>query len=362
MRGGGALCDSGAMELRDLGYDEWFASHAREQCGDLAVGRVTAVDRGRHLLRDASGEVAAELTGRLRFAATATDLPCVGDWVCVRPRDGGTRASIHAVLPRRSFLRRKVPGRDIDHQMIAANVDVAFLVQSCHVDFNVRRLERYLVMVREGRVEPVLLLTKADVVSEGELAELVAAIRRAGITERVIAVSNVTGTGLDAVRALLAPGRTYCLLGSSGVGKSTLINRLTGRPTLETQEVSHTGEGRHTTMRRQMLLLDGGALLVDTPGMRELGMLGVGAGLDDAFADVAALATGCRFADCTHRSEPGCAVRAAVDRRELDDGRLRSYLKLEKESSFHEMSYVERRQKDREFGRHVRAVKKHGTR
>jgi ribosome biogenesis GTPase / thiamine phosphate phosphatase len=327
---------------------------------DLSIARVTAVDRGRYVVRDEHGELPAGLTGRLQFVVESSiDLPCVGDWVAVRYLDGRSHASIHGVLPRRSFLRRKAPGKEIDFQMIAANIDVAFVIQACHFDFNVRRLERYLVMVREGHIEPVLLLTKTDLVDARELERLIGEIRLAGVDARVITVSNVTGEGLDRVRELLIPGRTYCLLGSSGVGKTTLINRLSGDSGLDTGEVSHTGEGRHTTTRRQLVVLEGGALLIDMPGMRELGMLGVSEGLDDTFADIGELTKNCRFTDCGHTTEPGCAVRAAIERHELSDRRLQDYLKLRKESAFHDLSHIERRKKDREFGRFVRSAIKH---
>jgi len=345
----------------NIHLDPWFAEKARELCGnELSLARVAAVDRSRYIIGDEQGELPAELTGRLQFVAeSSTDLPCVGDWVCVRYLDARSHATIHAVLPRKSFLRRKAPGKDIDFQMIAANIDVAFVIQACQFDFNVRRLERYLVMVREGHIEPVLLLTKIDLVSPDELGALIGRIRVAGIDARIFAVSNVTGAGLDEVRGFLAPGRTYCLLGSSGIGKTTLINRLSGNSERETRDVSHTGEGRHTTTRRQLIALEGGALLIDMPGMRELGMLGVGEGLDDAFADVGEHAQHCRFADCSHASEPGCAVRAAIERGALSEEHLQNYLKLRKESAFHDSSYVERRKKDREFGRFVHSVMKH---
>ena len=347
------------MELRDPALDRWFAGTSHECDPGLSVARITAVDRAGYVIRDEHGELPAELTGRLRFdAESSTDLPCVGDWVCARYQDARSHATIHGVLPRKSFLRRKAPGKDIDFQMIAANIDVAFIIQSCHFDFNVRRLERYLVMVREGHIEPVLLLTKIDLVSALELESLIGRIRLAGIEARIVTLSSVTGAGLDRVRELLIPGRTYCLLGSSGVGKTTLINRMAGDAGLETRGVSHTGEGRHTTTRRQLIALDGGALLIDMPGMRELGMLGVSEGLDDTFADIGELAKKCRFTDCGHSAEPGCAVRAAIERHDLSEERLRDYLKLKKESAFHDLSYAERRKKDRDFGRFVQSAVK----
>lgn len=351
------------MKLQDLGFEGWFTDQAAGmlQPGQ-AVARVAAVDRDAFVVRDENGETPAALAGRFRHKVGASpDLPCVGDWVGIE-RAGPELAIIHAVLPRRSFLRRKAPGKTVDFQMIAANIDVAFIVQSCQYDFNVRRLERYLVVCREGGIEPVVLLSKTDLADPLEIEGLLAAIAGVGIDAPVIPISTATGDGLEQFRALLEPGKTYCLIGSSGVGKSTLVNRLLGRDELDTRAVSATGEGTHTTSRRQLLVLDDGPMLIDTPGMRELGLLGTSDGLDESFADIRELAGACRFTDCTHASEPGCAVRAAIESNILSEARYLGYLKLSKETEYHDASYVERRKKDREFGRYVNSVMKHKRR
>ncbi len=355
-----AIGETDVMERSESATDAWIAPRFDELAAlDLSAARVTAVDRGRYLVRSGSAEVPAELTGKLlHLAESSADLPCVGDWVGVRYRDGGTHASIHTVLPRRSFLRRKTAGRDIGFQMIAVNIDSAFIVMSCHFDFSIPRLERYLVMVHDGHIEPVVLLTKTDLVSPQALEALIGQIRQVGVAAQIVCVSSVSGEGVEQVRSLMAAGKTYCLLGSSGVGKTTLINRLLGDGRLETGEVSHTGEGRHTTTRRHLIALAHGALLIDMPGMRELGLLGAGEGIEDTFADIRGWAGHCRFPDCTHDSEPGCAVRAAIQRGDITEAHLRNYLKLRKESEFHDLSLAERRDKDRAFGRFMHSYRK----
>jgi ribosome biogenesis GTPase len=350
------------MKLSDLGFDRWFQEKRDElRRPECSAARVTAVNRDNYLVRNEQSEVLAELTGGLAFSAESSmDLPSVGDWAFVQYHNSGTFAVIHGLFPRKSVLRRKAAGRKIDYQMIASNIDVALIVQSCDFDFNLRRLERYIVMVNEGGIEPVLLLTKSDLVGPSELGQRISDVRQANVNCPVIPVSNKTGSGLDQVRQVLEKGRTYCLLGSSGVGKTTLLNHLVGRPLLATNEVrARDGKGRHTTARRQLILLDQGAMLIDTPGMRELGNIGAGDAVDESFHEIQRLSSGCRFSNCTHTAEAGCAVLTAINSGELSEERYQSYLKLMKESEYHGLSYVEKRRKDRKFGQFIKSAKKH---
>jgi ribosome biogenesis GTPase len=347
------------MELADLGFDSWFGDKRKGlEPPDCAIARVTRVDKDRYLVRNEHNEVQAEPTGKLLFSADASqDLPCVGDWVFVQYHNDGALAIIHDLFPRRTFLRRKSAGNKPEYQMIASNIDVAFIMQSCDLNFKLRRMERYLVMVNEGNVEPVILLSKSDLISAEELEKRMSEIRDARIDARIIAFSNRTEIGLEIVKQALQKGKTYCLLGSSGVGKTTLLNRLLGSEAFETNPVREKdGRGRHTTSRRQMTVLDNGALLVDTPGMRELGLMGVDASLDDSFSDIHELSKNCRFNDCTHSVEVGCAILVAVQSGSVSEARYQSYMKLIKESQFHEMTYLERRKKDKQFGRMIKTA------
>ncbi|MGL1932243.1 MAG: ribosome small subunit-dependent GTPase A [Desulfotalea sp.] len=335
------------MDLKELGMDSWFENHARESCSaKQQIARVTVVDRGQYTVRFEHGDIPAKATRKfMRATSSSVDRPCVGDWVCMDNQDSQEYASIHAVLPRKSFLRRKSAGKSSKLQMIAANIDVMFIVQSCHYDFNVSRLERYLVMASEGHVEPVIILTKTDLVTKDTLQQLITEIRDKGITAKVIALSNVTGAGLNQVKDSMECCKTYCLAGSSGVGKSTLINQLRGDDALRTQTVSNSGEGRHTTVRRQIFVLEHGALLIDTPGMREVGVLAVNDGVDDNFDDIHDLTLQCRFTNCGHGNERGCAVSHAIEEGTLHRERYQNYLKLKTKSEINDNLNIQKGKK-----------------
>jgi len=330
------------MKLRDLGLDSWFEKHVQALCGpEQSIARVVAVDRDRFVVHDGSGEFSAELLGKFFYGAErATEFPCVGDWVCLEHHDSDQFSSIHAVLPRKTLMKRKASGYDDEFQLLAANVDTALIVMACDYDFHVRKLERFLVLVNEGKVEPVLILTKTDLMDFEDIEDLIDDITEAGLQVKVLPLSNVTGEGLSAVQALIKPRETYCMLGSSGVGKTSLMNQLVGTNRFETQVVSANGEGRHTTVRRHLMLLDNGAMLVDMPGIRELAVAEVSEGIEESFEDIIQLAMSCRFSNCTHGNEDGCAINEAIENDELDIDHFDNYLKIQKESSHNNKKHI----------------------
>jgi ribosome biogenesis GTPase len=308
--------------------------------------------RERYAVRAASGEYEAEITGNLRYSARGReDFPAVGDWVILTPVDEGF-AVIHEVLPRHSVLKRRASDTDGEAQIIAANIDCALIVQSADRDFNLNRLERYLSICADAGIQSIVVITKTDLCGEEALTDLLARARARVGSPPVCALSNKSLLGLDSLKSRILPGRTYCLLGSSGVGKSTLLNNLCGRDLMKTGETSEsTSKGRHTTSHRELLVMPGGGILIDNPGMREVGVTDGDSGMDLAFPAIAELSRSCRFSDCTHTCEKGCAVLDALRRGALDDGLYRNFLKMERERRHFEATAEERHKRSREFGK-----------
>jgi len=357
------------MSLADFGWDdEWTSTFEPYSERDLCPARVIRQLRDLSLLWSEHGERQGEVSGRFRHqAADRSDFPVVGDWVAMEP-SGDDRALIHAVLPRRSAFVRKTAGELVEAQVAAANVDTVFLVSGLDGDFNLRRVERYLTSAWDSGASPVILLNKADL--RTDLKSIICEVELIAPGVPVVAVSATSAGNLDALQPYLVPRKTVALLGSSGVGKSTLINRLLGEERFRTAPVSDAqeGRGRHTTTTRELVRLPGGALLIDTPGMRELQLWTDDEALGRPFKDIEDLAAQCRFDDCSHEQEPGCAVQAAVREGALDPGRLESYLKLRKEVRFLALKkdVKTRRQHEkaagRQFAAKLKEVKKYKPR
>ena len=313
--------------LEELGWDaRWASSFEQLQEDNSTAGRVAAQHRGAYVVWAADAELRARAAGRLFYAhEVGAPIPAVGDWVGVQRN--GDAATITSILPRRSAFLRKRAGFGSEEQVLAANVDTAFLLAGLDDDFSLRRLERYITTAWDSGAAPVIVLTKADLCAD--VGEAVLSVETVAIGVPVVPLSNVTGKGLDGLAPHLAPGRTVVLLGSSGVGKSTLLNRLAGTELMRTAEIAADGTGRHTTTHRELVRLPDGALVIDTPGLRELQFWE--GDVSAAFDDIEALAAECRFRDCAHAREPGCAVLAAVDDGRLELGRLRSWRKFQRE-------------------------------
>jgi ribosome biogenesis GTPase len=352
------------LHLEALGWNPALeAAFEPHNQTSLVPGRVSVQHRGAWVVLSELGELWCDLAGRLARDAGPGEYPAVGDWVALAPGAAGGRATIHAVLPRRTKFSRKAatgPSNRTEEQVVAANVDTVFLVAGLGLDLNVRRLERYLATAWESGAAPVIVLTKTDL-HHDEVPDAVADVEAIAFGVPVHAVSGITGEGVEALEPYLGPGRTVALLGSSGVGKSTLVNRLARREVLATADVRADGRGRHTTSHRELVPLPGGALLLDTPGMRELQLWDVSEGLSGAFEDVELVTGRCRFSDCAHEEEPGCAVRAALADGSLDGERWESYRKLQRELRWLEVRQdarlgAEERKKRRAFARSMRKV------
>ncbi|SDN31384.1 ribosome biogenesis GTPase [Fictibacillus solisalsi] len=323
------------MNLKQLGWESFFENHFTDYDQEqFTVGRVALEYKRMYRLFTEHGELLAEITGKLRHSATERqDYPAVGDWVVISARPEEQKASIHAILPRKSKFSRKAAGVTTEEQIVAANIDTVFLVNALNTDFNLRRMERYLLMAWESGANPVIVLSKSDLCEN--VSQKLMEVESIAMGVPVHAISAENGEGLDQLSAYLEWGQTVALLGSSGAGKSTLTNALFGEKKQEVKTIREDDDkGRHTTTHRELVLLQGGGVVVDTPGMRELQLWEADEGVSQSFSDVAALAANCRFRDCQHTTEPGCAVQEAISDGTLDQERYNSYVKLQKELAF----------------------------
>ena len=323
--------------LHELGWNSFFQQHITTDDSRIPA-RIIEQQRSVYRVACEDAELQAEIAGHLRHTAGRSGLPIVGDWVLIEARLAERRATIHEVLPRKSKFSRKAAGHETVEQVVAANIDTVFLMTSLNADLNLRRIERYLTTIWDSGAQPVVLLSKADLCEVAATA--MDAVAEVAFGVPVHALSSFTGDGLDQLRAYLRPGQTGALLGSSGVGKSTLINRLLGHEVQKVRDIREDDDrGRHTTTARRLFVLPAGGMLIDTPGMRELQLWDAGDGLSQTFDDIQLLAQHCRFRNCRHESEPGCAVQSALARQELSAERFDSYLKLRRE-----LNYVARKQ------------------
>ncbi len=338
------------INLNEWGYNTSIESLIKElDLSEFTIGRIVAEHKERYVVKVEEGELDAEITGNLRFfAQNREEFPVVGDWVALMALED--LGIIHHILPRYSLISRNSVGKKSEKQPIASNVDVAFIVMSMTEDFNLNRLDRYLAIIHESDIEPVILLTKMDLVSpEVQKEKVDLATDRSAVT--TIAIDNLTESGFDKLKMIIKPGNTYCVLGSSGVGKTTLINHLSGGHS-ETKSLSEsTQKGVHTTTSRELIRIKNGGLLIDTPGMREIGIGDATDGLSMAFSDISELAQACRFGNCSHLDEPGCAVLEAIEIGDLDPEVFENFLKLEKESVLFQTTLVEKRKKDKAMGK-----------
>lgn len=348
------------MRLTDLGFPQELSQElSNPDLSEFAIGRVMQEHRERYVVYDGEHEYDAEITGNMRYsAASREDFPAVGDWVAMMVYEGG-QAFINRILPRKSLLARRAVGRPGEKQVIAANIDVALIVQAINNNFSINRLERYLAICHSAGIEPVLVLSKIDLAEEHEITAALEELEMRGRKMNCILLSNTTRDGIDRILGFMERGRTYCVIGSSGVGKSTLINNLLQREVLKTGEISRsTDKGRHVTEHRELFVLGNGGIVIDTPGMKELGVTDDGDGITATFEDIHVLAQRCRFPDCRHMGEAGCAVTEAVANGTVSRESYENYRKIQKEQERFQTTIAEKRRREKQFGKLVRTYYK----
>ncbi len=348
------------ITIQDLGYNDYFEkSRIEANLENFEIGRVIAEHKGRYIVKNEKGEFEAEVTGNLRFSANSReDFPAVGDWVSLINCEVDF-AIIHGILPRMSTLSRQAVNKFGELQIIASNIDYGLIVQSVNRDFNINRLERYLTLCHTSKIEPILVVTKTDLVDEQRINDLINKIKVRVKNVPLVQVSNITKVGMDQLKKLLYRGKTYCLLGSSGVGKSSLINSLIGENRMKTDAISESSDrGKHATTHRELIPMTNGAILIDNPGMREVGITDSLDGLKNTFERIYDLSQDCKFSDCTHTVESGCAVQLALEKGQLEESSFENYLKMLREKEHQELSVLEKRRKDKDFGKMIKQHKK----
>jgi len=347
------------MIIEDLGYNSELEKYRKDlNLTSFEVGRVIAAHKDRYDIKTKDNEYNSELIGNLRFNSdTIYNLPFVGDWVAISEYDEN-KALIHAVYPRQSILERKAAGSKSKTQVIATNIDFALIMQSVNRDFNINRIERYLIICNASKIEPIVVLSKIDLIEKYELENLLETINKRLKNISIIALSNKSQIGLDKIKSKLKKGKTYCLLGSSGVGKSTLINNLIGKEIMKTGEISEgIGRGKHVTTHRELIVTENG-ILIDNPGMREVGITNSSEGLETTFETIIELSNNCKFNDCTHTNEKGCAILKAIENNKIDYDSYSNFIKTERERDFFDSSVLERKKKDKDFGKMIKNFKK----
>jgi len=345
--------------LKDIGYSDFFKNNQRSvKDSNLTPARIIAEHKELYVLRNEISEFSAKITGKMIFTASSReDYPAVGDWVLIKTLDE-EQAIISEILPRKTVLVRKSSGKS-DTQIIASNIDTAFIIQSPDRDYNLNRVERYLSLVISGNIEPVIVLNKTDLITESELEIKLSEIKTRFKNTHIYATSIITGNGIADLRKSIKQGFTYCFIGSSGVGKSSIINMFLGEDLIKTGEISSAANrGKHITSHRELFILENGGILVDNPGMREIGILDSETGIENVFSEIFDLSKKCKFSNCTHINEPGCAVLSAVDSGTLDKGKYDNYIRLLKENEYNTLTKLEQREKDRKFGKFIKTAKK----
>ena len=348
------------MTLADLGLTLEITDYVRNNnLSGFEIGRVTQEHRERYIVSTGENEYDSEITGNLRFTADSrADFPAVGDWVTISIYDQD-QAIIHKILPRKSILERQTVGKFGEKQIISTNIDVAFIIQSINNNFNINRLERYLTICYSADIEPVLVISKIDLGTEDEINLAVKMLEKRDKKVKHILLSNMTQKGLDQVLEIIQKGKTYCVVGSSGVGKSTLINNLLKKNVLKTGQISQsTNKGRHISDHRELFVLENGGIIIDTPGMKELGMTDSTDGINTTFQDIYELSMKCKFTDCKHIDESGCAVIEALNNGEIDRDSLDNFIKIQNEQQRFRTTLVEKHKKDKAFGKMMKNYKK----